>query len=114
MDRPWPLSDLFHVALLADWEAAQQAGDYRVSTIGRSLEEEGFLHASFAHQWQGVLDAYYAGVDEPLVLLEVDPDLLGRPGRRRDCPRAPTRRSRTCTGRCPSRRSSTSVRSPLV
>ena len=70
---------LFHVALLADWEAAQQAGDYRVSTIGRSLEDEGFLHASFAHQWRGVLAAYYAGVDEPLVLLEVDPDLLDVP-----------------------------------
>ena len=70
---------LFHVALLADWEAAQQAGDYRVSTIGRSLEDEGFLHASFAHQWRGVLAAYYAGVTEPLVLLEVDPELLDVP-----------------------------------
>ena len=70
---------LFHVALLADWEAAQQAGDYRVSTIGRSLEDEGFLHASFAHQWRGVLAAYYAEVDEPLVLLEVDPALLDVP-----------------------------------
>ena len=70
---------LFHVALLADWEAAQQAGDYRVSTIGRSLEDEGFLHASFAHQWRGVLAAYYAEVQEPLVLLEVDPDLLDVP-----------------------------------
>ena len=70
---------LFHVALLADWEAAQQAGDYRVSTLGRSLGDEGFLHASFAHQWRGVLDAHYAGLDEPLVLLEVDPDLLDVP-----------------------------------
>ena len=70
---------LFHVALLSDWEAAEQSGHYRVSTLGRSLEDEGFLHASFAHQWPGVLKAYYAGVDEPLVLLEVDPVLLDVP-----------------------------------
>jgi uncharacterized protein (DUF952 family) len=70
---------LFHVALLSDWEAAQQAGHYRVSTLGRSLEDEGFLHASFDHQWPGVLNAYYAGLDAPLVLLEVDPDLLDVP-----------------------------------
>ena len=77
---PAATEHLFHVALLADWEAAQQAGNYRVSTLGRTLEDEGFLHASFAHQWQGVHDAYYARrVDEPLVLLEVDPDLLDVP-----------------------------------
>jgi uncharacterized protein (DUF952 family) len=70
---------LFHVALRRDWEAAQQAGDYRVSTVGRTLEEEGFLHASYEHQWQGVHDAFYAGVDEPLVLLEIDPALLDVP-----------------------------------
>jgi len=43
------------------------------------LPEEGFLHASYAHQWQGVRDAYYADVTEPLVLLEVDPALLDVP-----------------------------------
>jgi uncharacterized protein (DUF952 family) len=70
---------LFHLALRRDWEAAQDAGEYQVSTRGRTLAEEGFLHASYAHQWQGVRDAYYADVTEPLVLLEVDPDLLDVP-----------------------------------
>ena len=70
---------LFHVALAADWEAARQAGDYRVSSLGRTLVEEGFLHASYAHQWPGVLAAYYADVAEPLVLLEIDPDRLAVP-----------------------------------
>ena len=70
---------LFHLALRRDWEAAQEAGEYQVSTRGRTLAEEGFLHASYAHQWQGVRDAYYADVTEPLVLLEVDPDLLDVP-----------------------------------
>ena len=70
---------LFHLALRRDWEAAQEAGEYQISTRGRTLAEEGFLHASYAHQWQGVRDAYYADVTEPLVLLEVDPDLLDVP-----------------------------------
>ena len=70
---------VFHVALAADWKAAQEAGDYRVSSLGRTLAEEGFLHASFAHQWPGVLSAYYAEVQDPLVLLEIDPDLLDVP-----------------------------------
>ena len=70
---------LFHLALRRDWEAAQDDGEYRVSTRGRTLAEEGFLHASFGHQWQGVRDAYYADVTEPLVLLEVDPARLDVP-----------------------------------
>jgi uncharacterized protein (DUF952 family) len=70
---------LFHLALRRDWEEAQGAGEYRVSTRGRTLAEEGYLHASYAHQWQGVRDAYYADVTEPLVLLEVDPALLDVP-----------------------------------
>ena len=72
---------LFHLALRRDWEEARgsEAGEYRVSTRGRTLAEEGYLHASYAHQWQGVRDAYYADVTEPLVLLEVDPALLDVP-----------------------------------
>ncbi len=70
---------VFHLALASDWETAQVAGDYRVSTLGVSLQQEGFLHAAFAHQWEGVLARYYADVEEPLVLLTVDPDLLDVP-----------------------------------
>ena len=89
---------VFHLALASDWETAQVAGDYRVSTLGVSLEQEGFLHASFAHQWEGVLARYYADVEEPLVLLTSTRTCstcrwLSRPRR------APTRRSRTSTGR---------------
>jgi len=74
-----PSAHIFHIATGADWAAAQAVGEYRVSTLGRSLEQEGFLHASFAGQWQSVHDAFYAGVDEPLVLLEIDVGLLGVP-----------------------------------
>jgi uncharacterized protein (DUF952 family) len=74
-----PSEHIFHIAKAADWDAAQAAGEYRVSTLGRSLEQEGFLHASFAGQWPVVHDAFYAGLDEPLVLLEIDAGLLGVP-----------------------------------
>ncbi|MBA2956591.1 DUF952 domain-containing protein [Nocardioides sp. MAH-18] len=70
---------IFHIATLADWEAAQASGAYTTSTRGVTLEEEGFIHASRADQWEGVRSAFYADVAEPLVLLEIDTDLLGAP-----------------------------------
>ncbi|MFC7493689.1 MULTISPECIES: DUF952 domain-containing protein [unclassified Nocardioides] len=70
---------IFHIATLADWEAAQESGGYRTSTRGVTLEEQGFIHASSAEQWRGVLAAFYADVTEPLVLLEIDTELLDVP-----------------------------------
>ncbi len=70
---------LLHLALRADWEAAGRTGSYTVSTRGRSLEDEGFIHASRDHQWEAVRDRYYADVTEPLVLLVIDPDRLRAP-----------------------------------
>jgi len=67
---------LFHVAQRADWEAAQQAGRYELSTRGLSLAEEGFIHCSLRHQVRAVAEACYADLDD-LVLLVVDPALLG-------------------------------------
>ena len=74
-----PGGPIFHLALVSDWESALAAGDYRVSTIGRSLAEEGFLHASYRHQVDGVRARFYAGVTQPLLLLEIDPSLLDVP-----------------------------------
>ncbi len=68
---------LHHIALLADWDAARHRGRYEVSTLGRSLAEVGFIHACQPAQVAGVLDRFYAGVEEPLVLLVVDPDRVG-------------------------------------
>ncbi|GAA4695050.1 DUF952 domain-containing protein [Nocardioides conyzicola] len=70
---------IFHIATLADWTDAQASGAYTTSTVGVTLEEEGFLHASRADQWEGVRARYYADIDEPLVLLEIDTDLLDVP-----------------------------------
>jgi glutathione S-transferase len=67
---------VYHLALASDWDAAQAAGDYRVSTLGMTLEQQGFIHASRADQWRGVMNRFYADVPEPLVLLEIDPARL--------------------------------------
>lgn len=70
---------IFHIATVADWDAALASGRYTTSTRGRTLAEEGFVHASRGDQWQAVRARYYADVAEPLVLLVIDPDLLGSP-----------------------------------
>jgi glutathione S-transferase len=70
---------IYHLATMSDWERAQQEGAYTTSTRGVTLEQEGFLHASRADQWEGVRERYYADVDEPLVLLEIDTALLDVP-----------------------------------
>jgi glutathione S-transferase len=70
---------IFHIATAADWAEAQRTGAYTTSTIGVTLEQEGYLHASRDDQWRGVRDRYYADVTEPLLLLEIDTDLLDVP-----------------------------------
>lgn len=70
---------IYHLATVADWEAAQASGAYTTSTYGVTLEQEGYLHASRADQWEAVRERFYADVAEPLVLLEIDTDLLGVP-----------------------------------
>ena len=72
-DRP---ERIFHIATRADWVAARRSGDYTTSTLGRTLEQEGFIHASRREQVAGVFDRYYRGVREPLVLLTIAPERL--------------------------------------
>ena len=70
---------IFHLAESSHWVAAQASGTYARSTLGRSLDEEGFIHASTAEQWPAVRRAFYSGVTEPLVLLEIDEARLTAP-----------------------------------
>ena len=73
------MARIYHLATAGDWAAAQASGTYTTSTRGRTLAEEGFLHASRADQWEGVRERYYAEVTESLVLLVVETDLLDVP-----------------------------------
>ena len=72
---------IFHIATAADWAAATAAGSYTTSTIGRTLAEEGFIHASRREQVAGVFASFYRGAGEPLVLLTIDTDRLTAPWR---------------------------------
>jgi uncharacterized protein (DUF952 family) len=72
---------IFHIASVADWVRAQERGAYTTSTRGRTLEDEGFLHASRREQVAGVFNGYYREAREPLVLLTIDTDLLEVPWR---------------------------------
>jgi uncharacterized protein (DUF952 family) len=68
--------EVFHIARASDWEVALGQGSYRVSTLGRTLDQEGFIHCSFRGQVAGVRDRFYAGLDG-LLVLAVDVDRLG-------------------------------------
>jgi uncharacterized protein (DUF952 family) len=70
---------IFHIATVADWTAAQSSGAYTTSTVGRTLAEEGYIHASRGDQWQGVRSRYYTDVTEPLTLLVIDTARLTSP-----------------------------------
>jgi glutathione S-transferase len=69
---------LYHLALAPEWHAARGQGVYRRSTIGRSLEEVGFIHASDAHQLEATFRCFYAEAGEVL-LLTIDPERLTAP-----------------------------------
>lgn len=75
------LEYIFHIAVRRDWEAAQRVGEYRVSTIGSTVEEVGFIHGSFRHQVERVGSFRYLDVAEPVIVLVIDARRLSVPVR---------------------------------
>jgi uncharacterized protein (DUF952 family) len=71
---------VFHLTTAPDWAAAQKQGGYTVSTRGRSLDDEGFIHCSQAEQVEATRERYYSDVPD-LVLLVIETDLLTSPWR---------------------------------
>ena len=67
---------IFHIATAREWEAATDVGSYRVSTLGRTLDDIGFIHCSFRRQVERIGSLVYGSVPDPLVLLEIDVGLL--------------------------------------
>jgi uncharacterized protein (DUF952 family) len=80
---------IYHIATAADWRRAQRDGEYATSTIGRTLAEEGFIHASTATQVADVANSYYRGVADDLVILVIDPGRLRPPLRYEHVPGEP-------------------------
>lgn len=70
---------IHHLAEREAWEEALGGGDYRRSTLGRTLEEEGFIHASEPRQWEATRARFYADHTGDLVLLTIDPKRLHVP-----------------------------------
>jgi uncharacterized protein (DUF952 family) len=66
---------IYHIAYPADWTRAAADGDYRTSTRGRTLDQQGFIHAGEAHQVAPVANMIY-GDDDELIVLVIDPKLL--------------------------------------
>jgi uncharacterized protein (DUF952 family) len=75
---------IYHVATLAEWQGAKAGGSYTTSTYGASLHDVGFIHAARAEQVAGVVSAHYSEVTEPILLLEIETDLLDVPWREDD------------------------------
>jgi len=71
--------EIFHIARAEDWDEAGLGGQYTVSTLDRTLDEVGFIHAARPEQVGIVYDAFYAGKGLDLVLLTIDTDRLDVP-----------------------------------
>ena len=63
---------IHHLALPDDWAAAFATGEYRMSTRGVTLEEEGFIHCSTRDQVEATANRFYGDVAQ-LVVLTIDP-----------------------------------------
>jgi len=67
------MPSILHIAFVEEWNAAKQAGAYRISTRGRSLDDGAtFIHASRPEQVAMVANFAYDDVTEPLCLLVID------------------------------------------
>jgi uncharacterized protein (DUF952 family) len=66
---------IYHVADRTHWADAQADGRYRRSTRDQAFDEVGYMHGANAEQLSGVLERYYQGVDD-LVLLTIDADAV--------------------------------------
>jgi uncharacterized protein (DUF952 family) len=75
------MTQLFHITERAAWTAAKQAGEYRMSTRGVTLEQQGFIHCSLRHQLRTVAEYIYGDVDDDLVVLVIDSARLPVPVR---------------------------------
>ena len=79
---------IYHVAVRQDWELARRDGEYTMSTIGRTLAQEGYIHASRASQVSDVLSRYYRGATDDLVVLVIDTGRVRAPIRYEEVPGA--------------------------
>lgn len=67
------MAELFHITERGIWLEAVTSGEYRMSTRGMTLAEQGFIHCSLRHQLRGVAEYLYGDADaDDLVVLAID------------------------------------------
>lgn len=62
---------IYHIVKPEDWENYKDENEYEAA----SLETEGFIHCSYPHQLEAVLDRYYKDQTKVLIL-KINPNLL--------------------------------------
>lgn len=62
---------ILHITDQDTWHSAKKAGSYQADT----LHSEGFIHCCLPDQVDGVMEKWFSGVDN-LVVLEVETDLV--------------------------------------
>lgn len=73
-------TSFLHLTTKQAWEDALKVGIYSLSTKGKTLEQVGFIHGSFADQVDEVAGFVFGGSTEDLVLLYLDMDKLASNG----------------------------------
>ncbi|HIW90204.1 MAG TPA: DUF952 domain-containing protein [Candidatus Corynebacterium avicola] len=73
-------TSILHLALRADWDEALIEGEYRTSTRGLTLEEVGFIHASFPDQVAATAGRFYGDALDDLLVLGLDGDAIAAAG----------------------------------
>lgn len=58
---------IYHIVLPETWDSIKDRSNYEAE----SLADEGFIHCSYDHQLDGVIDRYYSGA-ESIVILKLD------------------------------------------
>ena len=76
----WSVTDhpIHHLALPDEWADAFTSGEYRMSTRGVTLDQEGFIHCSTRDQVEATANRFYGDVPQ-LVVLTIDPRAVPSP-----------------------------------
>lgn len=71
---------IFHIARVPDWTAVLETGEYRVSTVGLSVDSVGYVHASTQEQVGPTARRFYRDEDAALCVLVIDDDRVRAAG----------------------------------
>jgi len=75
-----PETGFLHLTTKQAWADAIKDGSYSLSTKGKTLEEVGFIHGSFADQVEEVAGFVFADSTEELVVLHLNIEKLSSHG----------------------------------